>query len=153
MPSQSLMAVSSQQSQPSLNKDQSLELVKIFLNASLACICHTRELINWQSECFRTRYIDQVSLNVEDIYHSFCGPESASPGKSQEVRVLIRGGSRRADAILDMVVRMTNPILSSLTIAGARRVQCNRENLPRCPPDLHHHQLRILQSYPRDLHL
>lgn len=88
-----------------LSKDQSLALVKIFLNASVACICHTRELINWEAACFRKRYVDQISLDVDNVYDSFCGPEPLVPGSSQEIRVLVRGTNGKADALLDMIVR------------------------------------------------
>ncbi|KPI40881.1 Meiosis-specific protein hop1 [Cyphellophora attinorum] len=88
-----------------LSKDQSLALVKIFLNASLACICHTRELINWESACFRKRYVDHISLKGDSVYESFCSSDPPSPGSSQEIRVLARGHDHRANALLNMIER------------------------------------------------
>ena len=90
--------------QEGLTETQSLALVKIFLNSSLACICHTRELIDWQSDCFRTRFIDQIDIVNDNAYHSFCDQEPSAPGKSQEVRVLVRSGNQRANSILNMIV-------------------------------------------------
>lgn len=92
------------QSQVKLTEAQSLALVKIFLNSSLACICHTRELIDWQSSCFRKRYIDHIQLEDEHVYDSFRDHEPASPGSSQEVRVLVRGRHSHGNSILDMIV-------------------------------------------------
>ncbi len=89
-----------------LSAEQSLALVKIFVNASLACICHTRELLDWSSECFKKRFIDDVSLDHEpdEIYNAFCRLESSSTKPSQEVRVLVPTGSSRANGVLSMVV-------------------------------------------------
>jgi hypothetical protein len=87
-----------------LTEAQSLAFVKIFLNASIACICHTRELLDWQSTCFKTRHIDQLQIDDEDAYVSFRENEPTSPGNSQEIRVLVRDGSSQADQLLDMIV-------------------------------------------------
>ena len=106
MSSQSLVTAPVQHSDHTiLSIDQSLALVKIFLNSSVACICHTRELIDWESDCFRKRYVDQISLESDGIYDDFCGTAPAAPGSSQEVRVLVRGSNEKADALLDMIVR------------------------------------------------
>jgi hypothetical protein len=94
----------SQQSQLELTEAQSLALVKIFINSSLACICHTRELIDWQSDCFRKRYIDHINLNDHDVYHNFRDVNPTSAGSSQEVRVLVRGNDHQGNAILNMIV-------------------------------------------------
>jgi hypothetical protein len=92
-----------------LTEAQSLAFVKIFLNASIACICHTRELLDWQSACFKTRHIDQLQIEDEDAYVSFRESEPKSPGNSQEVRVLIRGENNQADQLLDMIVSGSVP--------------------------------------------
>jgi hypothetical protein len=93
-----------QQQHSELTEAQSLALVKIFLNSSLACICHTRELIDWQSNCFRKRYIDHIDLDDKDAYHNFCNRDPDAPGSSQEVRVLVRSGNIQANGILNMIV-------------------------------------------------
>lgn len=105
MASQLMLAPSApQQSQAQLTGAQSLALVKIFLNSSLACICHTRELINWQTDCFRKRYIDHISLDNDNAYDNFRDRHPAVPGASQEIRVLVRGSNHQANNILDMIV-------------------------------------------------
>lgn len=93
-----------QQAQSELTNAQSLALVKIFLNSSLACICHTRELINWQADCFRKRYIDHIALEDSNVYDNFRDYEPPAPGSSQEIRVLVRGSNTPANRVLDMIV-------------------------------------------------
>ncbi|ETN43689.1 uncharacterized protein HMPREF1541_02848 [Cyphellophora europaea CBS 101466] len=90
-------------SQVELTEAQSLALVKIFLNASLACICHTRELLDWQSTCFRKRYINQISLEDENSYDNFCHFDPAAPGHSQEIRILVRSNDQAANQLLDLI--------------------------------------------------
>ncbi|OAL36722.1 hypothetical protein AYO20_04054 [Fonsecaea nubica] len=92
-----------------LSQAESLAVVQIFLNASLACIAHTRELIPWTSSCFRTRYVDQITLESdssagESLYSAFQSLAPESPGEGQEVKLLVRGGHRCADQMLDMLV-------------------------------------------------
>ncbi|KIX04221.1 uncharacterized protein Z518_07775 [Rhinocladiella mackenziei CBS 650.93] len=90
-----------------LSQTESLALVQIFLNVSLACISHTRELIPWISTCFQTRYIHQIdpaSLTSDhSLYSAFQTSDSEGVGRGQEVRVLARGGHRSADRILDLL--------------------------------------------------
>ncbi|RMD42484.1 hypothetical protein DV735_g2669, partial [Chaetothyriales sp. CBS 134920] len=89
-----------------LSLEQSLQLVMIFLNASLACICYTRELLRWNSACFRIRYIEQVRLagiEPDRIYTTFLTTHGHSVQNSQEIRVLVRGASSRADHVLNML--------------------------------------------------
>lgn len=107
-----------------LSFEQSLALVKIFVNASLACICHTRALLNWSSDCFRTRFIDDVSLNHEPdrIYDAFCGIDTSSTKPSQELRVLVRSQNPRANGIIDMMVR------SCFKSATVRSLLVSQEN-------------------------
>jgi len=89
-----------------LSHAKCLDVVKVFLNSSIACIAHTRELIPWTSPCFHTRFIDQLAVSNDDIYKSFCSSgETQNEGISQEVRVLIRGTDRKADQILDLIVQ------------------------------------------------
>ncbi|EXJ82467.1 hypothetical protein A1O3_06280 [Capronia epimyces CBS 606.96] len=91
----------------SLSRIESLSLVQIFLNASLACIAHTRELIPWMSPCLQTRYIDHIdpSLLVSDesLYTTFQAFDSKGARSGQEIRILVRGGHKRADQILEML--------------------------------------------------
>ncbi|KIV83182.1 hypothetical protein PV11_05232 [Exophiala sideris] len=90
----------------SLNQATSLALVQIFLNASLACIAHTRELIPWTSPCFRTRYIGQMqpalATEQKNLYTAFQGLEPDATN-GQEIRIFIRGGHSKADQLLDML--------------------------------------------------
>jgi hypothetical protein len=86
---------------------EGIALIQIFLNTSLACIAHTRELIPWNSPCFQTRYVDHKSLQAStagsNLYSTFQNTASKKTNASQEVKVLVRGGHRRADKILDML--------------------------------------------------
>jgi hypothetical protein len=85
----------------------SVAFVQIFLNISLACIAHTRELIPWNSPCFQTRFVDQKSLQGSttgnNLYSTFQNSVFKRNNASQEVKVLVRGGHRRADKILNML--------------------------------------------------
>ena len=100
----------------SLSQAQSLGWIQIFLNASLACIFHTRELIPWQSPCFRTRYIDQIETTSHELeprgnlYSAFCELNVPHFSTSQELRVLVKGYHKHADQILDMLVRLHDPL-------------------------------------------
>ncbi|KIW62466.1 hypothetical protein PV04_10639 [Phialophora macrospora] len=90
-----------------LSQDESLALVQIFLNAALACIAHARELVPWIAPCFCTRYIDQIVIdgeqNAKALYSSFQALTPKDAGQGQEVKILVRGGHRRADQILEML--------------------------------------------------
>lgn len=109
MASQSILDMTSTLVQASLGLDpkQSLAMVKIFINASIACICHTRQLLDWQSDCFRKRFIDDAALDgkPDEIYYTFCHVDSRSSKPSQEVRVLVQSNDKRANCILDMMAR------------------------------------------------
>ena len=112
MAQQLLLTPSSKQT---LSQAGSLALVQIFLNTSLACIAHARELIPWTSSCFRTRYIDQINLddqpNGQNLYSSFQAMTSKGVSEGQEIKILVRGGHRRADQMLDMLVSVdVNPL-------------------------------------------
>ena len=96
-------------SKNSLSPAQSLTVVEVFINAALACICHTRGLIPWDSACFRKRYIDDLQSDFwktdSNGYSAFCDREPVdSAGESQEFRILKRGEDRRADRVLNMIV-------------------------------------------------
>jgi hypothetical protein len=103
------LAVSSSPA-PRLSPAQSLAIVKIFINASIACICHARALIPWDSACFRVRYINDLHSDywkndIDKYYSAFCDLEPALPSaKSQEFRILTRGVDTRVNDILDLIV-------------------------------------------------
>ncbi|EXJ54587.1 hypothetical protein A1O7_09928 [Cladophialophora yegresii CBS 114405] len=96
-----------QPSERLLSQDQSLALVQIFLNAALACIAHARELIPWTAPCFCTRRIDEIVFddeqNAKALYSSFQAVTQQEAGEGQEVKVLVPGGHRRADQLLEML--------------------------------------------------
>ena len=91
-----------------LSQAESLALVQIFLNVSLACIAHARQLIPWTSPCFSTRYVDQINLDDQPdgqtLYSAFQAHNPNHIGEGQEIKVLVRGGHPRADQLLDMLV-------------------------------------------------
>ena len=99
-----------------LSQAESLAVVQIFLNASLACIAHARELIPWTATCFRTRYVDQIGLDDQadgqTLYSAFQASSSMDDSEGQEIKTLVHGGHRRADQILDMLVRHTHATLA-----------------------------------------
>ncbi|KAG9772225.1 hypothetical protein ABEF93_006143 [Exophiala dermatitidis] len=90
-----------------LSEAQSLSLVQIFLNASLACIAHTRELIPWTSPSLQTRYIDQIDPAILtgqlSVYEAFQVLDTQGVRSGQEIRVLVHGGHRCADQILGLL--------------------------------------------------
>ncbi|EXJ61174.1 uncharacterized protein A1O5_11966 [Cladophialophora psammophila CBS 110553] len=95
-------------SERTLSQAESLAVVQIFLNASLACIAHTRELIPWTSPCFRTRHVDQLALEDHprtggSLYSAFQALASQTAAEGQEIKILVRGGHRHADQMLDML--------------------------------------------------
>ena len=97
-----------------LSPEESLDVVEIFINAAIACICHTRDLLPWDSDCFQTRHIDDLHSDFwkkgTDKYSAFCDTEPTNPSnKSQEFRILKRGEDKRADAVLDLIVCPTLP--------------------------------------------
>lgn len=93
-----------------LSQEQSLCLVKIFLNASLGCICFARGLIPSNSPSYRDRRVDDLVLitltSAPTSYHkflSFQGQLSVNI-ESQPFKVLVGGKDKRADQILNLVV-------------------------------------------------
>lgn len=100
---------------PTITQEQGLALVQIFVNASLACIAHARELIPWTSPCFRTRYIEQINTVIDadarSLYSAFKALEGNASSGGQEIRILVRGVHKRADQMLEMLVRFTLGVL------------------------------------------
>lgn len=103
-----VLAQPGEKAQMELSQDQSVALVEVFLNSSLACICYSRELLNWQSSCFRRRCIDDISLDCspDEIYSSFIRLDGEVQADSQELRVLVRSQNHRANRILNMLARI-----------------------------------------------
>jgi hypothetical protein len=108
-----------------ISQAESFALVQIFLNVSLACIAHARELIPWTSPCFSTRYIDQITLGDQEegqiAYSAFQALPSNQAHEGQIMKVLVRGGHKRADQILDMLVGLDWPIPVLLLTIRVRR--------------------------------
>lgn len=94
----------------SLSHTQSLAWVQIFLNISVACICHVRELIPWQATCFRTIHLEQIEKMIRlpqgNPYSALCSIDPNPNATSQELRILLKGGHRHSDQLLEMLVRM-----------------------------------------------
>ena len=93
-----------------LSQEQSLCLVKVFLNASLGCICFARGLIPSDSPTYQDRRVDDLVLirltSSPVSYHdftSFQGQLSVN-NDSQPFKVLLRGKDKRADHILNLLV-------------------------------------------------
>ena len=118
-----------------LSSQQTLRLVKIFLNASLGCICFVRGLLPSDSPAFQNRQVDDLPLtstyasgfSYEDFV-SFKRQLSAD-GDSQPFKILVRGKDSRSDHLLELVVSNV-PILQD---ASQRKIRW----LPHCLP----HQL------------
>lgn len=107
----------SAESQPAseLSQEQSRCLVKIFINASLACVCFARGLIHCDSPSYEDRRVDDlghISLTSTPASYrnflSFQGPWSANTA-SQLFKILVGGKDKRADQILNLVVRLFFP--------------------------------------------
>jgi HORMA domain len=93
-----------------LSQEQSLCLVKVFINASLGCICFSRGLIPSDSPTYQDRRVDDLSLipltSSLASYHSFLSyqGELSVDNESQLFKVLLGGKDKRADHILNLVV-------------------------------------------------
>ena len=109
-----------------LSQEQSVALVQIFLNASLACICYARELLDWRSPCFRTRRIGDISLDCspDEIYHAFVSLDRVEEETSQEIRVLVRSQNHRANRILDMIVSSSEFLSACRANKSIRNMGC-----------------------------
>jgi hypothetical protein len=93
-----------------LSQEQGLCLVKVFINASLGCICFSRGLIPSDSPTYQDRRVDDLSLipltSSLASYHSFLSyqGELSVDNESQVFKVLLGGKDKRADHILNLVV-------------------------------------------------
>ena len=91
--------------------EQSLSFVEIFLNAALASVLYTRELLKHDSSVFSERCVaDLLGLSGPVTYQDFLGLNTeAGHGKSQVFKILVKGRSQRADRILTLLVRIRLP--------------------------------------------
>jgi hypothetical protein len=90
-----------------LSQEQSLCLVKIFINASLGCICFVRGLIPSDSPTYQDRRVDDLSLiSSFASYHGFLSHQGqlSVDSESQLFKVLLGGKDKRVDHILNLVV-------------------------------------------------
>lgn len=93
-----------------LSQEQSLCLVKVFINASLGCICFARGLIPSDSPTYQDRRVDDLLLipftSSLASYHSFLSYQGrlSVDNESQLFKVLLGGKDKRADQILNLVV-------------------------------------------------
>ena len=109
---------------------QILYLVKIFLNASLGCICCERRLLPQDSPAFLDRRVEDLALittNVSGLSYrefiSFQGQLSVND-RSQPFKILARGKDHRADHLLRLMVRHIihawNPSENVNSVSAAR---------------------------------
>ena len=93
-----------------LSQEQSLCLVKVFINASLGCICFARGLIPSDSPTYQDRRVDDLLLipftSSLASYHGFLSYQGrlSVDNESQLFKVLLGGKDKRADQILNLVV-------------------------------------------------
>jgi hypothetical protein len=98
------------ETEPQLSQEQSLCLVKVFINASLGCICFARGLIPSDSPTYQDRRVDDLLLihltSSLASYHSFLSYQGhpSVDNESQLFKVLLGGKDKRADQILNLVV-------------------------------------------------
>jgi HORMA domain len=91
--------------------EQSLSFVEIFLNAVIASVLYTRELIKHDSSVFADRCIaDLLGVSGPVTYQELLDLNTqAGRSKSQAFKILLKGRSRRADKILTLLVRIRAP--------------------------------------------
>ena len=112
-----------------LSSKQSLNLVKIFINASLGCICFSRGLIDETSQAFQNRRVDDLvsttSTTGPTSYESFLSGQNglSTNEESQQFKILVRGGYQRADRILDLVVRSDLFKLLAISVTKSRKME------------------------------
>lgn len=127
------------QQSSALSKAQSLILVKIFLNAALACICHAREIIPWNSTALGRRWADDLQTlawqRAGNPYLSFTQLDPALLLQhGQEFRILLRGTDTIADEILNLLVcpphSWDGPILIMKGKTGKWRFRRSSKRVP-----------------------
>src|SRR5271156_472729 len=90
-----------------LSTSQSLALVEIFVNASLACICYSRELLPYHSRCFQSRFMSDLKSwkSANSDYLAFRDLDAhLQPGVSQEFKFLVRSENECSNQILGLLV-------------------------------------------------
>lgn len=87
--------------------EQSLSLVQIFLNAAIATLLYTRQIIKHSSGVFSQRCVgDLLGVSGPLMYKDFLDLNlQAEDIRSQAFKILIKGRSERADKILTLLVR------------------------------------------------
>jgi HORMA domain len=86
--------------------EQSLAMVKIFLNAAIASILYGRELLKNLSPCFLDRCVADLFRPSGPVnYKDFLSLNSqASEGTSQIFKILVKGRNEQADKVLRLLV-------------------------------------------------
>lgn len=90
---------------------QSLSFVQIFLNAAIASVLYTRELLKHDSSVFSERCVADLlgasgPLTYEGLLELNTQPGNA---KSQVFKILVKGKSEKADRIIGLLVRIGSP--------------------------------------------
>lgn len=110
-----------------MSHEQSLCVVKIFINASIGCVCFTRALIPQLSSAFQDRYVKDLLPNTSPVtplsYDGFLAADlrKREEEHSQQFKILVRGKDKRVDRILDLVVCDINKLSESQIIDLALR--------------------------------
>lgn len=90
-----------------LTAAQSLALMKIFVNASIANICWARELLPYHSSCFQSRFMNDLRNWQQENggYESFRDSRfSHKPGHSQEFKILAKSENSNSNQVLKLLV-------------------------------------------------
>lgn len=91
--------------------EQSLSFVQIFLNAAVASVLYTRELLKHDSVVFSDRCIaDLLGASGPVTYTDFSALDTQSVhSNSQAFKILVKGRSQKADRILTLLVSVHSP--------------------------------------------
>jgi HORMA domain len=87
---------------------QSLSFVQIFLNAAIASVLYTRELLKRDSTAFSDRCVTDLQGEPGPVtYDELLQLNTqAANAKSQAFKILVKGQSDKADKILVLLVRI-----------------------------------------------
>jgi HORMA domain len=91
-----------------ISPQQSLSFVQIFLNAAIASVLYTRELLKHDSTAFSDRCVTDLQgesgpVTYDDLLQLSTQTANA---KSQAFKILVKGQSNKADKILVLLVRI-----------------------------------------------
>jgi hypothetical protein len=105
--------------------EQSLSLVEIFLNAAIASVLYTRQLLKHDSPVFSQRCVaDLLDSPSSRSYRDFLDQSThAGETRSQVFKILRKGRSRRADRLLTLLVCVHLICKIRLTDHEYRRVE------------------------------